>query len=83
MRLANASSAGLARSSAEASPPAITSRAPASTVETLPDTGVSRSAAPAATTAASSPRRVSGSTVLVSATTCPAASPATRPSGPP
>ena len=82
IRCANDSSAGRARSTASASPPAITRMVPPSTLETLPETGVSTSAAPTARTSSSSPRIVSGATVLVSATTVPGASPATSPSSP-
>ena len=83
IRCANDSSAGRARSRASASPPAITRIAPLSTVVTLPETGVSMSTAPVARTSSSSPRIVSGATVLVSATTVPGARPATSPSSPP
>ena len=81
-RLAKASSAGRARANAASSPPAITRSCPLCTVETLPDTGVSTSVAPYAATSSPSAWIVAGSTVLVSATTVPARSPATSPSGP-
>ncbi len=55
---------------------------PLSTVDTLPETGVSSAAPPAARTRAAVRTAVSGSTVLVSQTTVPSATPAAMPSGP-
>ena len=52
-------------------------------VATLPDTGASRMPAPVARTAGATARIVPGRTVLMSAATAPARSPATTPSGPP
>ena len=63
-------------------PPTITLSLPASSVDTLPDTGASTMSAPFARTFSATSRLTAGLTVLLSTTTLPSRRPARNPSAP-